>query len=199
MGKKSEARALRKAQAQEKFEANKASFIAKVNADQLPRTSEEPSNNDSPRLAPHLAREAEKAELQPKAIKDGSRFASRVTWCCTKADLKDSWSWGEPRAWEQKEWEDIIYPPFKEFALLTWQEIDNHSSDSGHKKHHSHEVSDLRPEAQERWKQLDFEQYDTVFRFRIGNVERVWGFILQAHFHIIWWDRRHSIYPTEPN
>lgn len=187
--------------AQKKFEASKESFVAKVNATYQPKTIVEPSNDELPRLAPHLARakEAEKAELQPKALKDGSRFSSRISWCCTNADLKDSWSWGELRAWDPKEWDEIIHPPFKEFEKLTWQEVDSHSSDSGHKKHHSHDVADLCQEAQERWKALDFEQFDTIFRFRIGNVERVWGFILQAHFYIVWWDRRHNIYPTEPN
>lgn len=26
-----------------------------------------------------------------------------------------------------------------------------------------------------------------------------WGFIVQAHFHFVWWDREHSLYPTEPH
>lgn len=198
MGKKSEARALRKIRAQEKFEAGKSLLIHKVTIAQQPRQVIIPSSNDQPRLAPHLARAAEQAEQAPKSIVDGSRFSSPVTWCITKADQEDEWSWGEKRAWEQAEWDDVINPPFDEFAKLTWREVDTHSSDKGHKMHHGHEISDLLQEAQQRWKNLDYEQYDTVFRFRIGNTGRVWGFILQAHFHIVWWDRYHNIYPTEP-
>lgn len=198
MGKKSEARAQRKALALEKFEASKPALVAKVNDDNLPRQTLEPQVNAAPRLAPHLARAADQAEKAPKAVKDGSRFGSRVTWCTTRADIKDSWSWGESRAWLQDEWDNVIHPPFKNFENLTWQEIDRLSSDTGHKMHHGHEVGELIPEAGQRWKELDLYQYESAFRFRLGNTERVWGFIVQAHFHIVWWDRKHSIYPTEP-
>lgn len=200
MGKKSEARALRKALAQERFEAGKSALLAKVDAKRQPRQIVVPPTDDAPRLAPHLARAAvAEAEKTPKAIKDGSRFGSRVTWCITKADQQDSWSWGEPRQWSQEEWDSIIRPPFQQFENLTWQEIDQFSSDTGHKMHHGHEVGDLIGEAQERWLQLNLEQYESAFRFRLGGQKRrAWGFIVQAHFHFVWWDREHSIYPTEP-
>lgn len=199
MSKKAEARAARKAVSQEKFEASKAALIAKFETDQQPRQAATPPINKGPRLAPHLERAATAAEKTPKAIKDGSRFGSLVTWCDTKADLADTWSWGEQRAWLQREWDEVIHPSLEAFTRLTWREIDSHSSDSGHKKHHDHEISDLIQEAQQRWSALGLEQFETVFRFRLGNTERVWGFIIQAHFHIVWWDRRHSIYPTEHN
>ena len=200
MGKKSEARELRKALAQEKFEASKPGFLAKVDAEQQPRQIIAPPMNDGPRLAPHLARAAAETEKIPKSVKDGSRFGARVTWCITKADRQDNWSWGEPRQWKQDEWDHVIHPPFQKFAELTWQEIDQCSSDTGHKMHHGHEVGDLIGEAQERWRQLNLEEYDSVFRFRLsGQKRRAWGFIVQAHFHFVWWDREHSIYPTEPS
>lgn len=199
MSKKSTAREQRKALALEKFEANKAAFVTKVNESRQPRLLVDPAQNHSPRVAPHLAQSVAGAEKSPKAIKDGSRFGSRVTWCTTKTDLNGSWSWGEPRAWQPDEWDKVIHPPFQQFAQLTWQEIDKFSSESGHKMHHGHEVGDLIQEAQLRWQALDLEQFDSVFRFRLGGVRRAWGYIVQAHFHMIWWDRDHSIYPTEPN
>ncbi len=199
MGKKSEGRALRKALAQRKFEESKPALIAKVDVERFPRQIVAPAENEVPRLAPHLARAvASKVEKTPKTIRDGSRFGSRVTWCITKADRTDNWSWGEARQWSKIEWDSIIYPPFQQFELLTWQEVDQLSSDTGHKMHHGHEVGDLIPEAQARWRELDLEQYDSVFRFRLGGQRRrAWGFIVQAHFHFVWWDRNHSIYPTE--
>lgn len=198
MGGKSEARALRKALAYEKFESTKLGLVSRVDVRKQPRQIDALPVNEDPRLAPHLARKAAEKEKTPKTIKDGSRFGSRVTWCITKADQQDHWSWGEPRRWNQDEWNSIIHPPLQKFAELTWQEIDQFSSDTGHKMHHGHEVGDLICEAQERWRQLDFEQYDSVFRFRLsGQKRRAWGFVVQAHFHFVWWDRDHSIYPTE--
>lgn len=200
MGKKSDAREARKALAQEKFEAGKAALLAKVTIDQHPRQIVTPSLDSAPRVAPHLVREAEKAAQTPKTIVDGSRFGSRVAWCITKADQQDGWSWGELRKWSQEDWDTIIYPAFEQFERITWQEVDQFSSDTGHKMHHGHEVGDLIDEAQDRWRQLNLEEYDSVFRFRLGGQKRrAWGFIVQDHFHFVWWDREHKIYPTEPS
>lgn len=201
MGKKSEERERRKACALEKFEASKATLISKITANHQPRLVVKPFVNDKPRLAPHLGRTIAQAERSPKAIKDGSRFGSLVTWCISKADRAEHWSWGEPRDWEDHEWTLTIHPAFKNFEQLTWGEIDKCSSggNEGHKMHHSHEIDDLIDEAQERWRQLNFEQYDSIFRFRLGGQKcRAWGFIVQSHFYFVWWDRNHSIYPTSP-
>lgn len=107
MSKKAEARAAKKALSQEKFEASKAALIAKVKTDHQPRQAVTPPRNEGPRLAPHLERAAAAAEKAPKAIEDGSRFGSLVTWCDTRADLVDAWSWGEQRAWLPLEWDEV--------------------------------------------------------------------------------------------
>lgn len=198
MGKKSEERERRKACALEKFEASKAASIAKITANHQPRQMVKPFVDDKPRLAPHLGRTIAPAERSPKAIKDGSRFSSRVTWCISKADRAEHWSWGEPRNWEEREWTLTIGPAFNNFESLTWGEIDRLSSDTGHKLHHGHEIGDLIGEAQDRWRYLNLDQYDFVFRFRLGNLPRAWGFIVQSHFYFVWWDRNHSIYLTSP-
>ncbi|WP_343642786.1 hypothetical protein [Roseateles sp.] len=199
MGKKSEARAQKKAEAQARFEASKKALLSKVGEMAAPRRAREPMIDSSPRLAPHLER-ALANERVPKAREDGARFNARMTWCITRADVTDHWSWGEPRAWTGEEWTDTIHPPMSEFAALTWGEIDRQNSGTGHKMHHTHEIGDLIEEAQTRWRRLELEQYDSVFRFRLGGQKRrAWGFIVQAHFHFVWWDREHSLYPTEPH
>ena len=198
MGKRSELREVRRKEKLRKFEEQKAATLAKVLSNDNPRFAEEPKARSAPRLAPHLARELEKErERTPVAMFDGSRYAHRVTWCISCADQADQWSWGDLRAWEPKEWDETILPSFTQFSSLTWGEIDRQASDTGHKLHHGHEIQDVCAEAQERWRQLGLDQYDSVFRFRLGNTKRAWGYILQAHFFMIWWDRTHSIYPTE--
>jgi hypothetical protein len=194
---KREARERRQAIAREKFDAHKATLIDRINQDPLPRIAVIPAEHREPRLPPHQRRAADLAIRSPVVVEDGSRFRQRVTWCHSKADLESKWSWGEPRSWSQEEWERIIHPPFVSFSNLTWQEIDAFSSESGHKMHHGHEVGDLIIEAQRRWLTLDLEQFESIFRFRLGGTKRVWGYIVQSHFHIVWWDRSHSIYPTE--
>lgn len=196
MSKKSEKRAHKKALAQQKFTENKARFVERVVIDHQPTQVVTPSVIIKPHLAPHLERDIAKTEKKPKVIQDGSRFCSRVTWCISRADRTEHWSWGESRNWEAHEWTLTIRPAFDSFEKLTWGEIDGLSSDTGHKLHHGHEIGDLIEEAQERWRYLNLEQYDSVFRFRLGNMPRAWGFIVQSHFYFVWWDRNHSIYPT---
>ena len=198
MGRRSEERERRKALSAEKFEAAKAALIARVVIEQQPKVLVEPIERAQPRLAPHLARAADAAEMgkNPKAIKDGSRFACKVTWCANKADREGKWSWGELRDWDNAEWDEVIQPPFRFFEQLTWGEIDSLSSESGHKMHHDHDLGDLVPEAQDRWRHMDLEQFDVLFRFRLGGTRRAWGYVAQAHFHLVWWERNHSIYPV---
>lgn len=196
MASKREKRAERDAKRLERFEASKEATIAKVKDLDRPKIIVEVPDLETPRVAPHLARAAAQAQQTPKTIVEGSRFASRMTFCVTKKDHEGLWSWQESRAWTGEEWARDICPALTDFSKLTWGEIDRFSSDSGHKMHHSHEISQLLEEAQKRWIELDLEQFDTVFRFRMGNIQRAWGYVVQAHFFMVWWDRHHSIYPV---
>lgn len=199
MGKKADAREQRKKEKLARFDSRKEAYINSVTSEKTPRHTTTTPLTQTPRVAPHIERELGSSFKIPKNIKDGSRFDLMVCWCRSQADLKDSWSWGEPRAWTDNEWSNTIYPKFLEFSRLTWGEIDQFSSESGHKMHHGHEICSVTQEAQDRWLELKLEQFDTVFRFRLGGTKRVWGYIVQGHFHIIWWDRSHTIYPTEQN
>lgn len=81
---------------------------------------------------------------------------------------------------------------------MTWAEIDRLSSDTGHKMHHNMEVDVIVEEAQYRLIELD-KYPDVIFRFRLGNKPRLWGFRTLANFEVLWFDPEHEIYPTEPN
>jgi hypothetical protein len=194
---KREARELKKALKQEKFEASKAALIEKVKDDHQPRTIIEPVTDKAPRIIPNIVQAAAPFDKTPKAIEDGGRFGAPVTLCITKADREGSWSWKENRNWSDSEWNTDIHPHFEEFMQKTWGDIDAAASGSGHKMHHDHQVSDLVKEARRRWKKLDLEQFDSVFRFRLGNKRRAWGYIVQAHFFMVWWERNHRIYPVD--
>jgi hypothetical protein len=87
-------------------------------------------------------------------------------------------------------------PTLNPFSGLTWGEIDGLASGPSHKMHHSHEIRHLIEDAKQRWISLSLEQFDTVFRFRMTGTKRAWGYVVQAHFHLVWWDRHHSIYPV---
>lgn len=195
MGKKAEARAKRQEEERQKQAAKNAALAERLDPRQ-PKVAAAPANDAAPRVAPHVARALAEQAKQPRALV-GSRLGHRVTWCVTKGDQDGQWSWGEQRAWQPHEWTGVIHPAFQHFAGLTWGEVDALSSDGGHKMHHGHELGDLIPEVQHRWAELKLGEYDSVFRFRLGGTRRAWGYILQAHFFMVWWDRDHSFYPTE--
>lgn len=133
---------------------------------------------------------------QPKTKHDGSRFGYKMTWCARIADHTGQWSWGEARLWTDGEWDTDISSGLNSLQSHDWKEIQYMNSDTGHLMHHDHEVSSLCDEAVARWFELEYEQFDTIFRFRLGNLKRAWGIEVQGHFYLIWYERNHKIYPT---
>lgn len=191
MGRKSEERAKRQAAKDESFEAAKKAAIAKVLGEKTPSYAPNLVLKDQlPRTAPGALGNV---TTEPRV---GSTLDQQVQWEYSVADKADKWSWGENREWSEAEWEGIIKPGFQEFCRYTWKEISTQSA-NGHRRHHDHEVSDLTKEAQERWRFLKLEHHDTAFRFRLGGQQtRAWGYVLEAKFFLIWYERNHKIYVT---
>jgi len=197
MESKKEKRQRRQAERDAKFEEMKASLVKRVVTGSQPIVQVDVQSDKKPHLPPHLSRAAIEKDKQPRVIKSGSRFSEKMTWCVSCSDNIGNWAWGELRAWEDHEWSGEINPKFLELSKLSWAEIDGFNSESGHKMHHGHELDDLTKEAQDRWFELDLGEFaDDVFRFRLEGTKRAWGYILQAHFHLVWWERHHKIYPV---
>ena len=156
-------------------------------------------NDKTPRIAPDLARaEAEKDKTPRVGVSVGSRLNHKVTWCITRSDTAGEWSWGELREWTDDELNDDINGKFKNFEALSWGEVNNLSSGSGHRMHHPHKFGNLPNEVQDRWFALNLDEFaDDVFRFRLTGRKRAWGYILQAHFYLVWFERNHMIYPVK--
>ena len=155
-----------------------------------------------PKVAPHLERQMVQDELSQPKEAVGNFHSQVVTWCATKKDCDGKWSWHEDRAWSDEEWSNTIQPKFLDFAKKTWGEIVRMAYGKGAKRkkmHHGHDISDLVEEAQHRWKEVGLEEFDAVFRFRLGATKRAWGYIAQSHFFLVWWERSHQIYPVSDN
>ena len=127
-----------------------------------------------------------------------SIFGMLMTWDCSSPDCEGSWESGTERQWQQNTWETVIEPKLRAWSGLKWGEIDTHSSDSGHKMHHNMDTSIISEEAQLRLMDLERDR-SVIFRFRLANKRRLWGFRTVARFDILWFDPNHEIYPTEPD
>lgn len=120
-----------------------------------------------------------------------------MTWSCDDPDKDGAWASGTPRDWGDDVWTAEIEPKLGQWGALTWGEIDAFSSDTGHKMHHGMDVDAITDEAQLRLMEID-KYTETIFRFRLGNKPRLWGFRILADFEVIWFDPEHEIYPTDP-
>jgi len=52
--------------------------------------------------------------------------------------------------------------------------------------------------AQRRLQHLSLDDFDELFRFRLGNKRRLWGILDGDVFYPLWWDADHKVYPLEP-
>jgi hypothetical protein len=162
-------------------------------------------------LAQELKAEAKSARLvervaaeqpQTRTVRFGANpdsiFQMQMAWEISSADRADSWSWGE-RDWSDVDWARLIEPKLSSYAQLTWAEIDTHSTDTGHKAHHNMGVETICGEAQTRIEALELQHDGDIFRFRLGNKRRLWGFRIINVFGVLWFDPLHQIYPTDPD
>ena len=124
-----------------------------------------------------------------------SIFDLPMTWCLTRSDIEGAWSWGQTRQWSEDEWSGRIEPNLRLLTGMPWSEIERMSS-GGHRRNHPQDVATLVVEVQDRWAEVGIET-DVAYRFRLSGAERVWGFRVNAHFHLVWYDPDHRFYPTE--
>jgi hypothetical protein len=122
-------------------------------------------------------------------------YQMHVAWSDAEADRVGSWTWG-PRDWSQAAWDGVISPKLADFSTMLWREIDAAISGAGHRMHHSMEVEIICNECQTRLLELDKVDGD-IYRFRLGNSRRLWGFRILNVFEILWYDPDHNVNPVD--
>jgi hypothetical protein len=96
-------------------------------------------------------------------------------------------------------WSGVIDPKLNEFAKLLWREINKFTTDTGRKSHHSMPVENIDTEPQARIRELEMDHDGDIFRFRLGNRRRLWGFRVVNVFEVLWYDPLHKIYELDPD
>jgi hypothetical protein len=97
-----------------------------------------------------------------------------MAWTIDRADRKEAWSWG-PREWGDEAWTAVIQPKLIQFQAMYWREIEAARTDTGHRMHHSMPTDIIHSECRDRLSYLDIDN-DEIYRFRLGNRRRLWGF-----------------------
>lgn len=138
-------------------------------------------------------------QVARRSVDPADIFHSQITWSMETPDRAGTWSRsGAARDWTEDQWEPVV-AKLAQFTQLTWAELDGHTTDTGHKMHHLMDVDAICDEAQDRLIEIDRLDGDTIFRFRLGNKPRLWGFRQGVNFDVIWLDREHDVYPTDPS
>jgi hypothetical protein len=125
---------------------------------------------------------------------------------------------GRPSCLDRGLWANDIEPSVIEYLRLTWAEVEAMGYGNEGKRRQSHRlmpVDKIRDEAQTRLLELHEAQEEMVrrkeiearmlpyvdsedlFRFRLGNLPRLWGFRMVNFLYLLWYDPEHEIYPIE--
>ena len=93
-------------------------------------------------------------------------------------------------------WWDEIYSKLQNFESMTWAAIFEQSGGRS-RGTNSHEVpvSKLGREAQKRLRSMGYE-VDSIFSLRLKGLVRIYGIREGAVLKILWFDKKHEIYPT---
>lgn len=151
----------------------------------------------SARLSQRVLEEITAASAVRIGVDPRSIYNMKMCWTIEHADRQESWSWG-PRDWTDDDMNRVMLPKLTEFEKLHWKEIEALTTGSGHHAHHSMEVDAICNEAQDRLLKLESD-LDHIYRFRLGNKRRLWGFRIVNLFETLWYDPEHRIYPTDPD
>lgn len=100
-------------------------------------------------------------------------------------DLEGPWGWNKFDPLCMQELMQRIF----EAQKITWQEIGRNGS-------HPLAVSKLIPLAQKRLMQIEKDDMDELYSFRISGQKRVWGIQEGKIFWILWWDPKHEVCPS---
>lgn len=116
-------------------------------------------------------------------------------WRLSLMDIDGRWGFGQISGEELRN----ILRFLREMERLTWTEI--RAQMTGGRRRgplHKHVPYDsLIPEARKRAEELELDDYEDLFRFRLGNLLRLWGVVQDNVFYPVWWDRDHEICPGE--
>ena len=96
-------------------------------------------------------------------------------------------------------WHDNKYkdPPLNEIACqlksfesMTWRQLRYPRSDLNHPV----DLERIIVEASKRLVDSHRDDYDELWRLRLGGTERLWGLRIGRVFCVLWWDPLHKIY-----
>lgn len=107
-----------------------------------------------------------------------------LSWRFCAADTGGRWSWSSV----SKEWLTDIVGRLAAFEKMGQGEIKNVRSIVS--------VVNVVSEAKQRLRDLERDDIDTLYGWRVGAKERVWCAQYGGMMSVLWWDSEHEVYPV---
>lgn len=119
-----------------------------------------------------------------------------------KEDRDGRWSWGVDRNWQATHGEEHVSSFLANYqGKKTWREIfEEKTVGKGEQikpRHVRYPIEAICTEAVKRLEEMQLDDQDEIFRFRMTNLERLYGFIIGTSFATVWFDPTHKIYPVD--
>lgn len=148
-----------------------------------------------PKVKKVIQKEGVNGKKLPVAIEDPNSYY-RMTPVWSFKNLDNGYKkWGFIHV---KDINATIISKLRDYEGLTWGDIMKASGGRNHGNNcHFENVSDLIPEAQQRWSELKLDEYDRVFSLRLAGEQRLYGILENGVLKIIWFDPIHEIYAVK--
>lgn len=132
-----------------------------------------------------VKREYTPSSKQVMRTQDPEKYYQETpSWSFRMCDAKQ-WAFNKEYVGEAI-WTEII-PRMQEWETQTWSEI----LVKGKKFNHSINAESLNPQAQKRLAEMYIEQ-DSIISLRLNGKHRIYGYITEAVFNILWYDSNHG-------
>lgn len=106
------------------------------------------------------------------------------SWRMNTVDLDGKWAWGKIPNYSIPQFTE----KFKQFESMTLQQLEDAGS-------HSMPKDKICKEARERLAEIELDDIDELFSFRMAKRVRVWAIRDGSVFKLIWFDPHHTVYP----
>lgn len=111
-------------------------------------------------------------------------------------EFAGEWSWQISQAQLME-----IMKFLAETEKRAWKEIRRDMTGGKRRRGEKHKfipLSSLCKDARDRLSDLELDDQDQLFRFRLGGTERLWGVLLPDDhmFYLLWWDEHHKVCPS---
>jgi hypothetical protein len=112
----------------------------------------------------------------------------KLVWRFNQIDREGTWS---PANITPPEIANL-FDKMASFESMTLGEIFAPGSEHGK----SYEVAGMPAHSQKRLQDLERDDETEIVRLRCGGAPRLYGFLREHVFHVLWWDPRHEVWPS---